>query len=156
MKPSLDYYLGWWGRGRGRLTGISGRATGQIPAEQVLPVRWPDHRSPRWPPENPPPRRARNHRRTVAQWARMQLNCAKIIFNVIIFENWGFKGNLTRRIWLEYFQSCMTSSWYRFLIGRLKYEQFIKYVQLFSIQPCVEEFFIHLFCGKFKFGHEFQ
>ena len=33
-----------------------------------------------------------------AQWARMQLNCAKIISNVIIFENWGFKANLTRRI----------------------------------------------------------
>ena len=37
-------------------------------------------------------------RGAVAQWARMQLNCAKIIFYVIIFENWGFKGNLTRRI----------------------------------------------------------
>ena len=45
-----------------------------------------------------------------AQWARMQLNCAKIMFYVIIFENWGFKGNLTRRICLEYFQRCMTSS----------------------------------------------
>ena len=96
---------------------------------------------------------------TVAQWARMQLNCAKIIFYVIIFENWGFKGNLTRRIWLEYFQRCMTSSWYRFLIGRPKYEQYFKYEQLFSIEvfyPCVEDFFIHLFGGKFQFGHEFQ
>ena len=45
------------------------------------------------------------------------------------------------------------------MIGRLKYEQFFKYEQLFSIEafyPCVEEFFIHLFCGKCKFGHEFQ
>ena len=93
---------------------------------------------------------------TSAQWARMQLNCAKIMFYVIIFENWGFKGNLTRRICLEYFQRCMTSSWYRFPIGRLKYENFFKYEQLFSIEPCVEKFFIHLFCGHFKFGQEFQ
>ena len=61
-----------------------------------------------------------------AQWARMQLNCTKIIFYVIIFENWGFMGTLTRRIWLEYFQRCMTSSWYRFQIGHLNYEFFFK------------------------------
>ena len=53
-----------------------------------------------------------------------------------MFENGGgggVKDYLTRRIWLEYFQRCMTLSWYRFLIGRHKYEYEPKYENLFSI-----------------------
>ena len=47
----------------------------------------------------------------------------------------------------------MTSSWYWFLIGRLKYEYEPKYETLISIEACAEEFFTHLFCGKFKFEY---
>ena len=50
----------------------------------------------------------------------------------------------------------MTSSWYRFLIGRLKYEQFVKYEQLFSIEPCVEKFFIIYFVEMLSLGRNFS
>ena len=86
----------------------------------------------------------------------MELNCAKIICYVILFEKRYFRGNLTRRIWLEYFQSYMTSSSYRFLIGGIKVWIWTQIWAIIFIESRVEELFIHLCCGKFKFWCEFN